>query len=326
MVMADLHGMNLSHRERSVMVPPMPLPHIGLVLLVVLIWGLNFPVMKFGVAEIPPLFLCALRFTFAALPAVFFIRPPKARWTIVAAFGLVLSIGQFGFLFTAIKIGMPAGLASIVMQVQAFFTMAMAFALIGERPGRHQILGALVAFGGIALIAATRPGADGVLPIALTLAAAFGWAAANLIVKKAGRVDMLAFTVWGSLTAPIPLLILSLLLEGPAAIMGALSHASWASAGVVAYLAYPTTIAGYGIWNWLLSRHRAATVAPFSLLVPVVGMTSSALVFGERLDNLEISGAVLILAGLAFNVFGGRLVALIGPGWKSNGGRATNKV
>ncbi|WP_112662006.1 EamA family transporter [Microvirga flavescens] len=291
----------------------MPLAHVLLALVVTLIWGFNFIVVKVGVGTVPPLLLCGLRFLFAALPTVFFLPRPQTDWRIVGSYGFVLGVVKFGLLFTAIAIGMPAGLASLVLQAQAFFTILFAAVLLREKPGPHQILGGLVACLGLILIAWPRLTGSDVLPFLLTVAAAAAWGVANIISKRAGRIDMLAFVVWASLIPPIPLFALSFWLEGWERIAPALTHMDVTAIGAVAYLAYPTTIVGFGIWGFLLSRHSAATVAPFSLLVPITGIACASLILGERMLPVEILGGAVIVSGLAINTFGGRALQRLKP-------------
>jgi len=276
----------------------MPLRHVLLALLVVAIWGFNFVIIKLSVEALPPILAAALRFAAAAFPAILFVRPPRAPWYIVVGFGLAFGFALYAFLNLSIAWGMPAGLSSIVLQTQAFFTFVLAFLLLGERPSRYQILGALVAFGGIAVIASERIEGAGLLPLSLTLLAALSWGLANVLTKKAGRVNALAFTVWGSLAAPLPLLGLSVAVEGWPAITAALSGFSWTDAGLIAFLAYPATLLGGAIWSWLLGRHPASVVAPFTLLVPITGLASGYLVLGEVITPVEIAGALLVIAGL----------------------------
>ncbi len=276
----------------------MPVRHVLLALLVVSIWGFNFVVIKLSVEALPPILAAALRFAAAAFPAILFIRPPKAPWWIVVGFGLSFGFALYALLNLSIAWGMPAGLSSIVLQTQAFFTMMLAFLLLGERPSRFQIMGALVAFGGIAVIASERIEGAGLLPLSLTLLAAVSWGLANVLTKKAGRVNALAFTVWGSLAAPLPLFALSLLTEGWPVIFAALAGFSWSDAGLIAFLAYPATLLGGAIWSWLLGRHPASVVAPFTLLVPITGLASGYLVLGEVVTPIEIAGALLVIAGL----------------------------
>lgn len=286
----------------------MPFRHVLLALLVVAIWGFNFVIIKLSVEALPPVLAAGLRFVAAALPAVLFIRPPKTRWYYVVGFGLSFGFALYGFLNLSIAWGMSAGLSSLVLQTQAFFTMALAFVLLGERPGRFQIIGALIAFAGIGVIAIERLAATALLPLGMTLLAALSWGVANVLTKKAGRVNALAFTVWGALAAPIPLIGLSLLLEGPPRVLAALAGFGWAEAGLIAFLAYPATLLGGAIWSWLLGRHPASVVAPFTLLVPITGLLSGYLVLGEVITPLEIGGAALVIAGLLVTVLRGRPV------------------
>ena len=280
----------------------MPLRHVALALLVVAIWGFNFVVIKLSVHALPPILAAALRFLLAAVPAMIFVRPPRAPWRLVVGYGLSFGFALYSLLNLSLFFGMPAGLASLVLQVQAFFTTLFAFLLLGERPRLPQIAGAGIAFGGIALIALQQGAGASLGPLALTVGAAIAWGVANVLTKKAGRVDAVAFTVWGSAVAPLPLLALSLLVEGPATILAALTGFSWWDAGLIAFLAYPATLLGAGIFAWLLGRHPASTVAPFTLLVPITGLLSGSLVLGEPLTGLDIAGGGLVIAGLAITV------------------------
>lgn len=276
----------------------MPLRHILLALLVVAIWGFNFVVIKLSVEALPPILAAALRFAAAAFPAVLFVRPPKAPFWIVVSFGLAFGLALYGFLNLGMAWGMSAGLSSLVLQTQAFFTMVMAFILLGERPSRFQIIGAGVAFAGIAVIASERLAVTNLVPLGMVLLAAISWGLANVLTKKAGKVNAVSFTVWGVLAAPIPLLALSLLTEGWPAISSAMAGFSWSDAGLIAFLAYPATLLGGGIWSWLLGRHPASVVAPFTLLVPITGLASGYLVLGEIITPIEVLGALLVIAGL----------------------------
>ena len=274
---------------------------------VAVVWGLTFIAIKVGVAETSPLMLSALRFLFAAFPAVLFVRPPKARPWKVALYGLLLGAGQFGLLFMAIHAGFPIGLASLVIQAQAFFTVALAWVFLREFPRRVQVIGGIVAFAGIAVLGSARFVGASLGPFALVVLASFFWGSANVLAKTAGKVDMLAFTVWSSLAAPLPLIALSLVVDGAAPLAG-LSHPTLRLVASVLVVAYAGTIFGFGLWARLLSHYSAATVAPFALLVPVVGMVAGAVVFGEPLRPVELAGGVLVMAGLALNVLGDGLL------------------
>lgn len=286
----------------------MPLTHVLLALIVTVIWGLSFVVIKLGVGTTPPLLLASLRFVFAALPAVFFVPRPRTSWRILAGYGFFLGVAQFGLLFAAIALGMPASLASVVMQAQVFFTILFAALLMNERPGPHQIVGGAVACLGLILIAWPRLSGGGGVPFLMTVAAAAAWGVANIVSKKAGRVDMLGFVVWASLIPPLPLLAFSLVLDGPDRVLAALSHVNGGMVGAVAYLAYPTTVFAFAVWSFLLSRYPAATVTPFALLVPVAGILGSALILGETMRPIEAVGGGVIVLGLIVNVFGIRLM------------------
>jgi O-acetylserine/cysteine efflux transporter len=281
---------------------------ITLALLVVLIWGLNFVAIAWGVAEIPPFLLTALRYIGCAFPAVFFIRRPQVGWPILLAYGFSVGVLQFSFLFTAVELGMPAGLASLVMQMQVFFTMGLAVLFLGERPSVPQLAGAALALLGLGAIGAERIGGAVLVPLVMTLAAAFFWGLSNIVTKRAGKVDMLGFVVWGALVPPLPMLALSLIFEGPQAIVG-LGSLSAAAIGSALFIAYGSTLIGYGIWATLLGRYPASLVAPFSLLVPVIGFAAAALLLGEIISTLEVAGSVLIFVGLVLNVFGPQLLA-----------------
>lgn len=286
----------------------MPLRDICLALLVVTVWGINFVFIRWGVEAVPPLFMTGLRYLAAALPAVFFVRRPNVRLAILVGYGLAIGVAQFGLLFMAISLGMPAGLASLVMQVQAFFTFALAILFLGERLNGSQLLGAVVAFAGIAVIALERLELPMLLPLLMCVLAALFWGVANIITKKAGPVDMFGFVVWSSLVPPIPLFALSMLIEGPQAVAHALTHISTLGLLSIGFNAYGATLIGFGLWSVLLGRHPAATIAPFSLLVPVAGMVSAALLLGEIVTGLEVAGSALVFAGLLVNVFGPRLL------------------
>ncbi|WP_294533701.1 EamA family transporter [uncultured Rhodoblastus sp.] len=284
----------------------MPPRDILLAVLTTFLWGVSFIAIKAGVAEAPPLFLTALRFALAAFPAVLFIPRPKAKLLDLAGYGLCIGIGQFGLLFAAIKWGMPAGLASLVIQMQALFTMALAFAFLGQSLRKTQIFGALVALSGVGAIGYFRGGATPLGPFLAVLGAAGFWSLGNLFSIRAGRTNMLGFIVWSSLFAPLPLLALSLLMEDRSAILAAILHPSWVVWGGAAFLAYGATMVGFGLWGFLLSRHPAGQVSPFSLLVPVFGIGAATLVFHEPLGAGVLFGIGVVMAGLAIAVFGRR--------------------
>ena len=279
-----------------------------LALLVIVVWGLNFVVIKVGLHGMPPMLMGALRFMLAAFPAILFVRRPQVPLRWMLAYGMTISVGQFAFLFYAMYVGMPAGLASLVLQSQAFFTLFFAALFLGERLRGSNLFGLLVAASGLVLIGLQGGQAMTLAGFALTIAAASMWALGNVVTRKLGKVNLVGLVVWGSLIPPLPFLALSLWLEGPELISQSLRTLGVDSLLVLAYLAFGATILGYGLWSRLLSRYPASQVAPFSLLVPVVGISSSALLLGERLGGLQMVGVALVMAGLLINVWGGRLL------------------
>ena len=287
----------------------MPLKDVLLALVVITVWGLNFVVIKIGLQGVPPLLLGALRFLLVLFPAIFFIPRPRLPWRWLLAYGLTISLGQFAFLFYAMSVGMPAGLASLVLQAQAFLTLLFAVPLLGERVRTGQWLGLLVAATGLTLIGLQSGQGMTLAGFALTLCAASMWALGNIVSRRIGRVDILGLVIWGALVPPLPFLALSLWLEGPATLERALLGLDLTSLLAIAYLAFAATMLGYGLWGRLLSRYPASQVAPFSLLVPVVGLSASALLLGERLDTQQGAGVGLVLAGLLVNLYGARLPA-----------------
>ena len=283
-------------------------------LAVTAIWGFNFVVIKVGTGSVPPLLLAALRFVFVALPAVFFVKRPRAPWRLVLGYGLFLGVGEFGLLFSAMKLGAPAGLSSLILQAQAFFTALLAAPLLGERLGSNSALGMLIAGSGLAFIAVqgNQPGAWGghfVIALAMLLVAALMWAIANVLARRIGNVGALSMMIWSSLASPVPLLGLSLAFEGTRAITEALSALSWLTVGALAYLVLLSTLVGYGAWNHLIVKHGASRVAPFSMLVPIFGITSGALFLHEHFTPWHALAAALVLLGLGVHAFGHRLFA-----------------
>lgn len=281
-----------------------------LALLVVVVWGLNFVVIKVGLHNMPPLLLAGLRFLLVAFPALFFVARPKVPLRLLLGYGLTISFGQFAFLFSAIKFGMPAGLASLVLQAQAFFTILLGAFAFGERLQGKQLAGiTLAVFGVLVLIESSLNGQHvAMLGFMLTLAAALSWACGNIFNKKIMQLEnrpaVMSLVVWSALIPIVPFLLASLMFDGQAAILHSLVAIDMTTILSLIYLAFIATIVGYGIWGTLLGRYETWRVAPLSLLVPVVGLASAALLLGETLNLLQLVGAALIMAGLYINVFG----------------------
>ncbi len=278
-----------------------------LALVVIVAWGMNFVVIKVGLDGLPPMLLGALRFALVAFPAILLIRRPQLPWRWLVAYGATISLGQFAFLFEAMHNGMPPGLASLVLQSQAFFTLFFAAIFLGERLRAASVLGLVVAAGGLALIGLESDAATPLFAVILTLCGAAMWAMGNIITRRFGNIDLVALVIWGALIPPLPFLALSWWLEGPALIEQSLRTISVNSLLALVYLSFVATMLGYSLWGRLLSRYPVGKVAPFSLLVPVVGISSSAWLLGERMSPLQMCGGALVMVGLLINVFGPRL-------------------
>jgi O-acetylserine/cysteine efflux transporter len=277
--------------------PPL---HALLALAVVAVWGTNFVIMKFALGHLPPLTLAALRFTFALLPWVFFLKRP-AGWRNLAAYGLLIGVGQFGTIYIAMNGWISPGLASLVVQVQAFFTIGLSMLLTGEKVRGYQVAALGLAATGLAWLMAHTNGDLRPLGLILVLTAALGWAGGNIVARRAGQVNMVAYVVWSSLFAAPALFALAFAIDGPAAVIGGIRQADAATWGAVLWQSFGNSLFGYAAWGWLLARYPAATISPLSLLVPVFGMGASAIFLGEALTPWKITAAALVLSGLALN-------------------------
>lgn len=282
-----------------------------LALLVVAILGISFVAIKFGLTEMSPLAFCAWRFLLAAIPLVFFVRRPDVPWPLLLGYGFVIGVVQFGLLFLAIAIGMPAGLSSVIIQVQVFVTIALSVLWLKERFRPAQLFGAVFAALGLVMIGWSKMASGLGLAFALVIAAAIAWGTGNVLAKRAGPVDLLGFIAWSSLAAPLPLALLSLMFEPSGALLEPIVHPTFTAWASIVTIAYGATVFGFGTWSRLLAHHDAAVVSPFALLIPVFGMASTAIVFGERLTTTQALGALLVLAGLTLAVFGPKLFTIV---------------
>lgn len=275
-------------------------------LIVVIIWGINFIAIKVGLRDVPPLLLGTLRFTAVLFPAIFFLPRPPVAWRWLIALGLTINVGQFACLFIGIKLGMPAGLASLVLQAQAFFTSVIAVRVLKENLHWNNLVGLALAAGGMSVIGFQQGAGMTAAGFWLTLGAALCWGIGNIIMRRITQdvppFSMVSLSVWSGAVAVIPLAVLSWFLEGPPEWQAL----TWSTAVSLIYLAYISTLIGYGLWGQLMSRHPAAVVSPFALLVPVIGMSSSALLLGETISFWQAVGAILVMAGLVVHVFGGK--------------------
>lgn len=276
--------------------------HVLLALAVVVVWGVNFVVIEVGLEGFPPLLFSALRFFFAAVPAIFLLGRPRVAWRYVIAVGLALGVAKFGLLFIAMDHGVPAGLASLVLQSQVIFTLLFAVLVLRERPRRTQVAGIAIACLGLVLIMLDGGLSAPVGALALVIAAGVCWGVSNTITRHAKPKDTLRFMVWVSAVAVLPLLSLSLLTEGADRDLDALRNISLTGMGAIGYLSFVATLFGFGVWGFLLRTYDASTVAPFSLLVPVVGMAAAWVLRGEAVGLQQALAAVLIIGGMACTV------------------------
>lgn len=291
------------------MSPPSRLTGLDLLcaLGVVVIWGLNFVVMKVGLQGLSPMLLGALRFAAAALPFIAFVKRPALPWRYLAGYGLAQGLGQFGFLFLGLQLGMTAGMASVVMQTQAFFTLLLAAPLLGERARPAQWAGLGVALAGLVLIAVAHgegPGQMTLMGFVLTLSAAFMWAVSNMVARAAslaGHFQPFPFIVWSSLFPILPFLALDFAIDGPTRAWAQIQGMNFNGWMAVLYLGWMATLLAYSLWTLLLKRHPAGRVTPFSLLVPVVGLWAAWVFFGEVPLPLQWLGTLGVLLGLVVN-------------------------
>ncbi len=289
-----------------------------LALCVVIIWGINFVVIKVGVHSLPPLLLGALRFLFVAFPAVFLIKRPKIPFKMLLIYGLTMSFGQFALLFTAISVGMPAGIASVVLQSQVFFTLILGTLILREPLQNTHFIGMSVAIIGLVILAkgAASGSLDDIplLGMMLTLVAGVSWACGNitnrLIMQNSHKepINIMSLISWSALIPIIPFFLSSWIFEGEEAITQGIISFDWQIFGAIIYLAYLSTFIGYGLWGTLLGRYETWRVAPFALLVPLFGLSSSALLLGEKINLTQFLGLGFVMIGLIVTLFGKRII------------------
>ena len=294
-----------------------------LALLVVIVWGANFTVIKLGLAGPPPMLLVALRYTFAALPAIFFVKRPDVGWKYILAYGFAVGVGQFSCLFYAMHIGMPAGTSSVILQSQVFFTLIFAALLLKESLKPTHLLGLLISAVGLFFISGNfGTGAASSIPLGalfLTLLAAAFWGISNIIVRFASKqaaaegktIDMFGLVVWSSIVPPIPLLLMALFLDTPETLLNAVLSLTGQSIFAILYLSFLATLFGFGSWSFLLSQYPAGKVAPLSLLVPVTGLVTAQIILGEQLLQIQWFGCGIIILGLIISNFGSSLMQFI---------------
>lgn len=293
-----------------------------LALLVVIVWGANFTVIKLGLAGLPPMLLVALRYTFAAVPAIFFVKRPDIGWKYIIAYGMAVGVGQFSCLFYAMNIGMPAGTSSVILQSQVFFTLIFAAVLLKEHLRIFHALGVIISAIGLFFISGNiGSGQMSSLPLGalfLTLLAAAFWGISNIIVRFASKqaaaqgktIDMFGLVVWSSLVPPLPLFIFALILDSPETLLNIVLGLSGQSIFAILYLSFLATLFGFGLWSFLLSKYPAGKVAPLSLLVPITGLITARAVLGEQLMPIQWLGCGIIILGLIISNFGSNILQL----------------
>ena len=288
----------------------MTLFHIFLGVLIAAAWGINFVFVKFGLNELPPLLLCGLRFLFVSFPLAFFIKKPNVPFRTLLTYSTLTFTIQFSLLFLALNLGMPAGAASLVFQIQIFMSLFIASIVFNEKPEKIQIYGGIIAFIGIIFVWMDLNQPTTIAGLLIEIVAAGAWAVGNIYSKKMHQENALSLVVWGCLLATPPLMLLSLIFEGPSLIISSLSNATWISIMSVAYTTYITTGVGYALWNKLLGHYPVTTVIPFTLLVPVFGLVSSMIVFDEKLTANKLTATIIILSGISINIFSSKILKL----------------
>ena len=272
------------------------------VILVTAIWGFNFVVIEWGLEGMPPFLLAGFRFALVVFPAIFFLPRPDTSWQNIALFGVFFGVIQFGLLFFAMTVGISAGLASVVIQSQAFFTAGLSFLFFSEKISWLRMAGILLAVVGIGIIGLLEDSNTNSIAVILVLFAGLSWAVANLINKRVDTSNMMSFVVWASLVPPLPLLMVSLWLDGGAVISANLGSVSMRTIVCLMFIAYASTLLAYGVWTRLVVKYTPGLVAPFALLVPVFGILSSWLFQGEYFGPLKLSAISLVMFGLILTI------------------------
>lgn len=284
---------------------------LALAFLVAFIWGINFIVIKLGLEGMPPFLLAALRFSAVAIPAVFFIPPPKVPLAWMIMYGMTMSFGQFALLFCAINIGMPAGVASLVIQFQVFFTVFISVVFLHEKLILRQAVGILIAVAGMGVLLRSSAASDTSLSVTgflLTIGAAISWAFGNIsskvIMRRNPGVKIMPLVIWSALIPVIPFFVCSWLFEGVPVIQDSLVNIRWGTVLAILYLAIFATLIGYAIWGRLLARYESWRLVPFALLVPIIGLIGASIILHEELSIIQILGVGITLLGLIVNIFG----------------------
>lgn len=285
--------------------------HLLLAISITAIWGVNFSVIKLGLTTVDPFILAGIRFTLCALPAIFFIPKPDVQWRYIIGYGLVFGIGLWGVVNLGIKSGLSAGIASLVLQFSAFFTILLGSWVFKESISRFQYAGMGLALCGLLSIVSIVDGTVTTAGLILVLLGAVAWSAANVINKKAKTTQVFAFLMWSSAFSPIPLFALDYAVNGSTGYSALVSQLDYRAVLSILFQVYPNTLFGYWVWNSLMKRYPVSTVAPLSLLVPVFGLLGSVMIFNETLSLNKIVAVVLIVSGLGVGLYGQRVLSAL---------------
>jgi len=273
-----------------------------IVVVVMIIWGGNFSMIKIGVSEVDPLLITAVRFTLATIPVIFFIPRPKVKWRYIISYGLVFGVGVWGMASWSITAGLSSGMSSVLLQTNVLFSMAVGVGLLKETFPLRKLLGAVIALIALVISVSFTKGNVTGLGLLLIFISALSWTLLAMIVKASKTKKAFAFNVWGMLFAPVPLVLLSLFLHGERLLPDAFQHWGWETSIAVVFQAYPTTLFGYWIWNKMLIKYPLSTVAPLTLLVPVFALFSGYMIFDERLSYPQVVACGLFLVGIGLIV------------------------
>jgi O-acetylserine/cysteine efflux transporter len=281
--------------------------HLVLAILTTAIWGLNFSIIKLGLKSVDPFVLAGIRFTLCALPAVFFIPRPKVKLPYLVAYGLIFGVGLWGVVNLSIQAGLSAGIASLVLQLSAFFTILLGAVVFREPVSKFQYAGIVLALFGLGCIVTITDGSATLIGVVLVILGAVSWSVANVVIKKSGTKEVFGFLVWSSLFSPIPLFLVAWIEHGSQGYLQTFARIDDRAIFSILFQVYPTTLFGYWIWNSLLKKYPVSMVAPLSLLVPIFGMLGSMLVFGEHIGATKLLAMLFIVLGLTTGLYGRQL-------------------
>ncbi len=281
----------------------MNIKDLGLAILITTIWGVNFSVIKMGLESLDAFTLAGLRFLLCALPLVFFIKKPDVSMLYVVAYGLTFGVGLWGMVSLGIYFGASAGMASLILQMSAFLTVALGVLFLGDNIDRVKIVGFIIAIAGLGFIFTVTDGSVTTIGLVLVLVGALAMSATNIIVKVSGAKRIFAFIIWSSLFSPIPLFLIAYFTQGQSTFISSLVNIDGKAIFSVLFQVYPTTLFGYWVWNSLINKYQVSKVAPLSLLVPIFGIAGSFFIYNEMIGIEKVIASVLIMTGLLISTF-----------------------